>query len=81
MVAIGPLRRPERLSPRHDPLNNNTPQLENTLSWVTLPGGAKSPYFYRLLPGSVAIGAGTATVLHDIATAERAAGNCLSETR
>jgi hypothetical protein len=51
-------------------LNNNTPQLENTLSSVTLLGGGKSPYFYRLLPGSLVVNGGTSTVVHDIAVAE-----------
>ncbi len=60
-----------------DILNNNTPQLENTLSSSPLPGGGSGPYFYRLLPGSLVVNAGTATVLHDIWTAEVAAGELL----
>jgi predicted outer membrane repeat protein len=55
-------------------VNVNTPQLESTRSSAPLPGGGTSPYFYRLLPGSLAVTAGTATVLHDIAVAEIAAG-------
>lgn len=58
-------------------VNVNTPQLENTLSTAQLLGGGASPYFYRPLPGSLVVNAGTATALHTIVTAEIAAGELL----